>query len=442
MRQYFFAIMIGILCLLGIVIYRLAQKSVALTQITPAQSLSKADRHEHDTEIESPTAEISGSSTADTNGDSNFGTLYGTTSAGGAANAGTVFTINSDGGGYSVLHSFSGGDGKNSNAVLIRGSDGMFYGTSVAGGALDFGTIFKISADGNVFLALHSFNGIDGKSPRGGLIQGIDGALYGTASSDRTGPISSEGKVFKISTDGSVFSILHTFSFIADRHGGMCPYARLIQGRDGMLYGTTLRGGESKNGTVFKISTDGTVCKVIHSFKDEDGQNPETGLVQGRDGSLYGTTPSGGLSDCGTIYKISTDGSVFKVLHSFNGENEKDSHSGLVQDSDGSLYGTTTATVFKIDADGVYSILLTFPADPNGGLWPAPYGELIRGGDGMLYGTTERGGTSSGGTVFRIGTDGSNFSVLHSFGRDDGLSPHTGLIWIKGTHQRGEGHQF
>jgi uncharacterized repeat protein (TIGR03803 family) len=180
---------------------------------------------------------------------------------------------------------------------------------------------------------------------------------------------------------GVVFTTLYSFPTIAGDGGGL---SALVQGTDGNFYGTSFYGGENRNGTVFKIGTKGVLTR-LHSFTGtNDGLNPQAGLVQGSDGYFYGTTYEGGTnSGFGTVFKVSTNG-VLTSLHSF-GHNDGDGidgdgrQGGLVQGSDGSFYGTTSGggtnicgSVFKISTNGALTTLHSF-LDPSfdDGAFPA-----------------------------------------------------------------------
>ena len=234
---------------------------------------------------------------------------------------GTIFRLDSSGN-ETVLHAFSGAsDGSYPQASLIQGTDENFYGTTSAGGTDGYGTVFKIDAAGN-FTLLHSFSSTDGDSPVAAVVQGADGYLYGTAASEYCFAPSC-GEVFKIDTSGNNFTILHTFS----GPDGYFPVASLIQGSDGSFYGTTWAGGdlkcgswyynvgsnypypdESGCGTVFKMDSAGNAT-VLHDFEEPqtgDGNAPYAGLILGKDGHLYGTTYYGGASIYfGTIFRVS-----------------------------------------------------------------------------------------------------------------------------------------
>jgi uncharacterized repeat protein (TIGR03803 family) len=304
-------------------------------------------------------------------------------------------------------------------AGLVQGSDGIFYGTTSGFGEYGvisspgYGTVFKISTNG-MLTSLYSFtNGFDGACPLAGLVQGSDGIFYGTTSGTQACPTCfhdavTDGTVFNISTNGTLTSL---YSF-TNGNDGASPWAGLGQGSDGYFYGTTVYGGVDGNGTVFRISTDGALTSLYSFTNGNDGANPYGALVQGRDGNFYGATLFGGSNnlDAGTVFKISADG-TFTSLYSFTGTNDGCGPLGLVQGSDGSLYGATSVemtlnrtyggngSVFKIGTNGALTSLYSFTGGNDGGL---PNGGLVQGSNGSFYGTTEYGGQGGAGTVFRL----------------------------------------
>jgi len=287
------------------------------------------------------------------------------------------------------------------------------------------------------FFTLYSFTGgNDGGNPFAGLIQGTDGRLYGTT---QDAGAYGQGTVFAVNSDGAGFTTLYSFTGGND---GSSPAASLIQGIDGRLYGATLSG----NGTVFAVNSDGAGFTTLHSFTGgNDGAGLFAGLIQGTDGRLYGTAAYGGAisygsaagNGFGTVFVMNTDGTGFATLHSFTGGSDGASPYGsLVQGTDGRLYGTTGSfgaggvngeqgTVFAINPDGTdFTTLYSL----TGGNGQGPFG-LIQGTDGRLYGTTGNGGAYGYGTVFAINKDGVGFAVLCSFtGGNDGDSPQASLI--------------
>jgi uncharacterized repeat protein (TIGR03803 family) len=225
-------------------------------------------------------------------------------------------------------------------------------------------------------------------------------------------------------------------------NSGTNPYASLVQGTDGSLYGTTLRGGTFGWGTVFKVTPSGV--KSIYNFCTQsncaDGAAPIGGLVLAADGSFYGTTEEGGNqcpldSTCGTIFKISASGSL-TLLHAFDGSDGMNPMGYLLQSASGNFYGTTASgganndgTVFKISAAGILTTLDSFDSTDGA----SPDGALVLGSDGKIYGITNVGGDLTCnapvgcGTVFDVGSAGA-LATLYSFNTDGGILPYGGLV--------------
>ena len=210
------------------------------------------------------------------------------------------------------------------------------------------------------------------------------------------------------------------------------PSAGLLQGSDGSFYGTTLSGGGSGLGTVFRVTSSG-VLTTLASFNGGNGSRPSAALTQGRDGNLYGTTPFGGSdANHGTVFKMTPDGALTLVA-ALAGTNGSHPFAGLIDASDGNLYGTTISggaygfgTVFKLTPAGLLEELASFK-NPNGF---SPYGALVEGGDGNFYGTTGAGvNSSTGGGVFRI-TPGGALTNLSGFTGPNGLAPAAGLVQL------------
>ncbi len=308
------------------------------------------------------------------------GTLFGTTRGSGSFN-GSVFALASTGD-FTNLHTFtgyfSGADGGHPEAPLVDGGDGNLYGTTTDGGASNIGSLYRIDAE-NQYSLVHSFSGSlgpeDGATPRGALVLGDDGALYGTTSAlGPTQPSLSVGTVFRFTPGSNDVTTIHAFTGT----DGSGPNSTLVKALDGYLYGTTSNGGAHSLGTVFRISENGDF-ENLHSFDSAagDGGNP-VGLAAGTDGNLYGTTNAGGAHYFGTIFRIRPNGQ-FTTLHSFSfsGGGGYSPRAPLVQAGDGNFYGTTFSggettatcggncgTVFEIDGA---DILVAEPSAPFGG---------------------------------------------------------------------------
>jgi uncharacterized repeat protein (TIGR03803 family) len=282
---------------------------------------------------------------------------------------------------FTSLHSFDSADGAAILAGLIQATDGNFYGTAYEGGANcapdGCGTIFKITPSG-ALTTLHSFcsqsNCTDGEYPEAGLIQATNGNFYGTTYEGGANCAPDGcGTIFKITPSGTL-TTLYNFCSQSGCSDGYYPEAGLIQASNGDFYGTTTFGGAGGVRTVFKITPSGTLT-TLHSFCSQsnctDGEYPEAGLVQATNGNFYGTTyAGGGANGRGTVFKITSSGTL-TTLYSFcpqNGCADGNSpQAGLIQATNGSLYGTTFAggahdlgTVFAITLSGNLTTLHSF----------------------------------------------------------------------------------
>jgi len=340
-------------------------------------------------------------------------TLYGTAERGGTNNSdgnGTVFAVSLNGSNFTTLHNFSAngsGSPANSDGALPFGglvlSGGTLYGTTASGGTNGQGTVFAININGSNFMVLHHFqptyegtNG-DGTLPEAGLVLSGN-TLYGTATGGGT---NGNGTVFAVNTNGSNFTVLHTFKALVSNTNsdGAVPLAGLIIAGS-TLYGTAEEGGTNGNGTVFAVNTNGLNFTTLHHFAGYPGEGsfPLAGLVLSGD-TLYGTTSEGGTNanESGTIFAINTNGANFATLHNFNGT----------------------------PGDG---------AQPVAGLFLS---------GSTLYGTTQAGGTNGYGTIFAVSTNGTGFTNLYVFSpaaysavsltNSDGTEPSAGLILAGNT---------
>ncbi len=364
------------------------------------------------------------------------GVLYGTTYMGGTNNAGTIFKVNPDGSGNTPIYDFANSPfnpfGLSYPSGLIQSREGSLYGTSGFGGTAGVGTVFRINTDGTEFTVLHSFDTSSGYEPTAALIQGRDGTLYGTT---QFGGPAGSGTVFKLSTNGTDFAELYVFGQLPD--DPRSPQAPLLEGMDGALYGTTSAGGisavggASGYGTVYRLNPDGSGEAVLHSFLPSggDGIRPYGALVQTSDGVLYGTTQEGGNPPSGigfgTVFRLNPDGTDYRIIHSFdpNAGDGKYPNSALVIGTDGALYGTTEeggtnnfGVVFRLATAGSdYSVLYHFGSGTNDATYPrAP---MVRASDGGLFGTAQLGGDSNFGVIFRLGPAPALISVGKSPGQ-------------------------
>ena len=349
---------------------------------------------------------------------------------------------------FTVLYDFNINNGSsvgNPVGSVVQGSDGNFYGV----GTSYYGTVYKMTPEGTE-TTLYRFcsqpNCTDGEYLAAGVFLANDGNFYGTTEEGGTGLY---GTVYKMTPEGTL-TTLYNFCSQPNCTDGESPMAALIQASDGNLYGTTAFGGSNGWGTVFRVTSGGTLT-TLYNFCSQpnctDGSDPSTGLIQASDGNFYGTT-------AGTVFKI-TSGGTLTTLYRFCSQPKCTDGSGpkgaLIQATDGSFYGTTNVggvgspdcqglsqgcgTVFKITPQGALTTLYSFCAQANcaDGVYPAA--GLVQGSDGNFYGTTSYGGIgydksyplTGNGTIFQI-TSGGTLTTVHSFTGTDGANPLGGLL--------------
>jgi uncharacterized repeat protein (TIGR03803 family) len=328
---------------------------------------------------------------------------------------------------FRTLLNFNGGNGAQPfYGSLIEGVDASLYGTTAGGGAYGYGSVFKITLGGEL-TTLYSFNGPQGYYPYTAVVQGADGSLYVTT---EYGGVNYYGTIEKLTPAGER-TTLHAFSGPDGAYPG-----GLIQARDGDLYGVTSGGGGSSNcldgcGTVFKITCDGELT-TLYSFSLTDGAGPFAALIQTGDGALYGTAPNGGsaacASGCGLLFKVVPNGTL-TTLHEFDVADGAEPFGSLIQAADGDLYGTTIAGGSN-SGGTVFKITTAgqlttlYSFGPDDGY--QPYGALVQATDGNFYGATNYGATYLDGTVFKV-TPSGELTTLHIFDGADGRLPYAGL---------------
>ncbi len=305
------------------------------------------------------------------------------------------------------------------------------YGDGGANGPFYGGTVFRVSTTGSHYRVLHSFGkGDDGYCPYASLVD-VNGILYGMTLS---GGANQRGTVFSISTSGAKYRVLHSFG--ESSQDGASPFGTGLVDVNGKLYGTTTGGGVYGEGTIFSIDLGAGLETVLHSFgRGSDGSQPEGGLIAVKS-TLYGTTSIGGAyHSSGTVFRINTAGTNYRVLHSFGkgSDGASPTFGASLADVGGALYDTThgggkgnSGTIFSISTTGVERVVYYFPdgIGPNG----------VIGMKGTLYGDTIRGGEGQG-IVFSVNTAGAHYRVLHTFiiGGRDGTAPNANLVEVNGT---------
>jgi uncharacterized repeat protein (TIGR03803 family) len=361
------------------------------------------------------------------------GNMYGGGSACGANGSGAIYKI-SPAGVESVFFSFPqqwlfcGGAG------LTLGSDGNFYGACTRGNpATGIGSIFRLTPAG-VFTDLHDFTGVNGDSaPVYPPIQASDGNFYGVTGNE----VQVCGNIYKM-TPAGVYTNLHAFS------GSDCHSSNLFQASDGNLYGTLANCAVVQGaGCVYRISTAG-VFKEFHDFASTTGQAPCTGMIQGKDGKLYGATNQGAANGNGNIYKMTTAG-VATDLHDFTNATDASCVNNIgppvnmLQVADGTFYGVNPAygtyggSIYKLTSANVFSAFM-FPGPPpvDGA---EPSSTLIQNTNGLVYGTTPAGGGGGGscpngcqGTFFSVATGDKPFVSLEPTEKTGNVGASVGMF--------------
>ena len=315
--------------------------------------------------------------------DSKDNFLFALPTAGGTSGAGTLVRLQPNGKRFAILHKFDPAVGGPAvGQVVVHPSKAELFGVTRDGGDNGTGTIFSVRPDGRSFTVLASFGGSVGETPLGAPVLSQNGkTLFGTASA---GGRHGGGTLWRIGSGGATFEVMHDFG--ERKTDGATPMGGLVLSRDGKtLYGTTRDGGSKGLGTIFSIRTDGSRFTTLHDFAGgkDDGASPQSAalIFSYRSEQLFGTTPSGGSRDQGTLFRIRSDGSDFRILHDFAG-------------SSGSLPGS-----------------------------------VAQGFDGLtLYGTAADGGDQGGGVLFQVRTNGTRFKVLHNFTAKEGDTPLDGPI--------------
>jgi uncharacterized repeat protein (TIGR03803 family) len=363
---------------------------------------------------------------------------------------------------FTKLFSFDRRDGAGSQAGLIQGTGGNFYGTTSGGGANGpyYGTVFEITPSGTL-TRLYSFCSesgcTDGTYPTGALIQATNGYFYGTTQNEGA---NDGGTVFEIAPGGRLKTLYNFCAQVVNQNctDGEFPATGLVQATNGDLYGTTVGGGANGfYGTVFKIAPRGTLTTLYSFYSQNASPGPcyASGLIQATNGNFYGTTLECGANDnavgngAGTVFEITPSGTL-TTLYSFcsqSGCTDGSAPDGaLIQATDGNFYGTTRnggtndndtcisggcGTIFQITLGGTLTTLYDFCSQLNCTDGANPSAALIQATDGNFYGTTSESGANGWGTIFQI-TPGGTLTTLYSFcsqsGCTDGQLPFAGLV--------------
>jgi uncharacterized repeat protein (TIGR03803 family) len=316
---------------------------------------------------------------------------------------------------------FDGTDGATPYGGIVQASDANYYGATAQGGANNDGVVFRLTTGGSLS-AIASFNGTNGSGPVGLLRLGSNGYLYGIAPGGGT---NGYGTFYEVSLTGSLNAL---YSFPGDP--APAEPEGLVGGTDGNFYGVTFSGGTNNQGAIFKATPAGQVTQ-LYSMGGTSGAEPGSIPTFGTDGNIYGITAYGGTNSDGTVYKVTTSGS-FSLICNLTAATGYYAVAGITQGNDGNWYCVTTSgaeygggSVFRVTPAGAITVLYAFTGGADGRY---PHGALYLAPDGNFYGTTLYGGANGYGTLFRM-TPSGQLTTLHTFTNStDGGGPITSLV--------------
>lgn len=353
------------------------------------------------------------------------GQLYGTTVAGGTWDRGTVYQV-TPAGIRTTVHAFAPDEGSAPVAGLVSDTEGTLYGTTAEGGANGFGTVFTITPAG-VFTTLVHFTGTDGAAPGsvpGGLVRHPGGLFYGTTGG---GGAHGWGTVYRMTVDGILTSMVAFSGSDGTLLGGEPHGAMVVDGNN--LFGVTRSGGSSGMGTLFRVTIGGQ-AEVLREFAGTDGRSPLGGLVFHSDGFLYGTTEFGGDGGVGVAFRINPETpSQFTLLHHFADPTGSQPIGSLVVEAAGSLLGATSSGgvdgwggLFRLEISGAYESLGSFSGRAGATPGASPRSGLVVGPEANLYGVTSAGGPGQHGVIYRIDATG-QYGKVTDFSPERGWAP-------------------
>ncbi len=368
------------------------------------------------------------------------------TRSGGTNGGGTIIRIKTDGTGFNVLYHFTASSGNAPLGGLVQAGNGKLYGMTQNAGFFGNGTIFSINTDGSGYEVIFYFNNnepvMSGTFPRGDLIDGADGFLYGTL---MQGGSAGQGTLFKIKSDGSSFSKIIEFD---GANYGSSPASTLTRGTDGKLYGMTQGGGINNQGTIYSVNTNGANYTRLLDFDGTlKGAYPSGKLAEGTDGLLYGTTYFGGVNNLGIVFKIAKNGANFQKIVDLDSKASNPVFGPLLESTAGNFFGMTSqgganngGAIFSVTSAGVFKVVKDFPqveTSPKS-IVSDPAGEFY-------YGIASAGGASGKGSIFRMSANGSSYLRIFDIPAEFSVTKlfyiSTGHLWCMAT-QNGAGFIF
>lgn len=344
--------------------------------------------------------------------------LWGITIAGGTYNGGTIFSVNVDGTDFNSVHSFNAPEGYQPMGNLFMASDSNLYGVCYLGGYFNNPILYRYNPVNGDYSHVCDFDQGSGSS---GVIE-INGTLYGNT----YGPT---GAIYSYDLATGIFADLYVMSI----QTGYNAYNTPVIAINGKLYGTTQYGGVNENGTIYSFDLADNTYSVAHYFDFLNGGVPLGGLILANDGKLYGMSSLGGVYGRGVLFSFDPSDSSYDSVFNFDGVNGGSPYGTLMQGSNGILYGLAThggsddvGVIFSFDLSGnTYTKLFDF-TDIDG---IAPFGNLIQ-VENLLCGTTYAGGANGYGTVFNFNLLTNIYTKLLDFNSINGANPNGGLITL------------
>lgn len=341
------------------------------------------------------------------------GKLYGTTMEGGLNNDGVLFSFDPSTNALDHQIDFDAIGAEEAVNGMIMASNGLLYGMTRKGGANNLGTIYAFEPGTGIITLLHEFNpATDGSRPYGRLFQASDGYLYGMTSE---GGGTGKGIIFRYDIILGLFNVVYSF----DGPSGDFPLGGFVE-HNGFLYAMTSNGGVSDKGVLFRFDLSTyTLEKLADFYGNEYGEYPDGSLTLGPDGNLYGQTFSGGKYGIGVMFMYNTSSMLFTKCFDFNDAPDGSIiFSQLMKASDGMVYATTqyggsysAGTIYRIDpANRQFESIYDFDLLSTGG---GPYDGLMEASDGYLYGVTTFGGSTNFGTIYRFNESSGVLTVIH-----------------------------
>jgi uncharacterized repeat protein (TIGR03803 family) len=341
--------------------------------------------------------------------------LWGTTTHGGANGDGTIFKADASGNNLQPVYSFIDSLGAVPIGKLLYTTNGDFYGVTAMGGFDDSCVIHKYNPSTGVYTKIYDLF-LDkqfGYGAQSGMIQASNGMLYGLCSS---GGANNYGVIYKIDPANDIYTDIYDFSHAL----GGNPMGSLVQATNGLLYGFTYNGGSNDKGVIFSFDPVSNSYTKVQNFYGPNGRNPSQGsLIQATNGILYGMTYIGGAFGKGVIYSYDITADICTKIYDFDGPNGAYPYGGLIQASNGLLYGMTSeggvnnfGVMFSYDINSnAETVLLDF----NGSNGKSPTRGLTQGSTGKLFGATSYGGSQANGVAFSYDITASTYTKLIDF---------------------------